>query len=392
LNPNSKSKILKVLHCPELVGGNPQILSKYENLLGLDSTLVFESPNLYTNFHEGTSCFQGTSTWKTELNRNNLIKKTVCFDGVVHLNNGRFITPYFGERLHPKELVYSKWMRKLIRFYARNLLGMECFLSRLKNKSKAIFLTFQGSDARETQCFVEKHQQSGLAEEIISRSGKSNNSIRRKKMLLAGIADKIYSLNPDLLEVLPKGSEFLPYATEAGLNAKILPFNQSSEFVVGHAPTHRIVKGTDEIIRVVQNLRSKGIKIRLELIEGLSREDAQKKYQEIDLFIDQLVIGWYGVVSLEVMALGKPIICFIKGKGLRFVPPKMLADLPIINADESSLEEKLVGVMQMSSEERQSLAERGLVYLKNWHDPAKIAQRVVGDYRKVLSSQDHRLI
>ena len=374
------------------MGGNPQVLSKYENLLGLESTLTCENPNLYTNFHEGTSCFQSSSTWKTELNRINLIKKSVCFDGVVHLNNGRFITPYFGDRLHPKELVYSKWMRKLIRFYARSLLGIEYSLSRLKNRSKAIFLTFQGSDARETKCFVEKHQQSGLAEEVIGRSGKTNNSIRRKKMLLAGIADKIYSLNPDLLEVLPKGSEFLPYATEAGLNPKILPFNQSNEFVVGHAPTHRIVKGTNEIIRVIENLRSKGFKVRLELIEGLSREDAQKKYQEIDLFIDQLVIGWYGVVSLEVMALGKPVLCFIKGRGLHFVPPKMLADLPIINVDESSLEEKLVGVMQMSIEQRQSLAERGLAYLTEWHDPTKIAQRVVGDYRKVLSSQDQCII
>jgi len=374
------------------VGGNPQVLSKYENLLGLESTLTCENPNLYTNFHEGTSCFQSSSTWKTELNRINLIKKSVWFDGVVHLNNGRFITPYFGDRLHPKELVYSKWMRKLIRFYAGSLLGIEYSLSRLKNRSKAIFLTFQGSDARETKCFVEKHQQSGLAEEVIGRSGKTNNSIRRKKMLLAGIADKIYSLNPDLLEVLPKGSEFLPYATEAGLNPKILPFNQSNEFVVGHAPTHRIVKGTNEIIRVIENLRSKGFKVRLELIEGLSREDAQKKYQEIDLFIDQLVIGWYGVVSLEVMALGKPVLCFIKGRGLHFVPPKMLADLPIINVDESSLEEKLVGVMQMSIEQRQSLAERGLAYLTEWHDPTKIAQRVVGDYRKVLSSQDQCII
>ena len=193
-------------------------------------------------------------------------------------------------------------------------------------------------------------------------------------------------------EVLPKGSEFLPYATEAGLNPKILPFNQSSEFVVGHAPTHRMVKGTDEIIRAVQNLRSKGYKVRLELIEGLSREDAQKKYQEIDLFVDQLVIGWYGVVSLEVMALGKPVLCFIKGRGLRFVPARMLSDLPIINADENSLEEKLVGVMHMSVEQRQSLAERGLAYLREWHDPTKIAQRVVGDYRKVLSSKDYGII
>jgi len=153
-----------------------------------------------------------------------------------------------------------------------------------------------------------------------------------------------------------------------------------------------MVKGTDDIIRAVQNLRSKGIKVRRELIEGLSREDAQKKYQEIDLFVDQLVIGWYGVVSLEVMALGKPIICFIKGRGLRFVPPQMLADLPIINADESSLEEKLMGVMQMSLEERQTLADRGLTYLKKWHDPRKIAQRVLRDYRKVLSRNDHGLI
>ena len=123
-----------------------------------------------------------------------------------------------------------------------------------------------------------------------------------------------------------------------------------------------------------------------------SSDLAQKKFEQIDLFVDQLVGGWYGVVSLEVMALGKPVLCFIKGRGLRFVPPQMLADLPIINADENSLEEKLVGVMHMSVEQRQSLAERGLAYLREWHDPTKIAQRVVGDYRKVLSSKDYGII
>ena len=33
-----------------------------------------------------------------------------------------------------------------------------------------------------------------------------------EKRTCAGIADKIYSLNPDLMEVLPRGAEFLPYA------------------------------------------------------------------------------------------------------------------------------------------------------------------------------------
>jgi hypothetical protein len=384
--------VISVLHCPEQVGGNPTTLAKYERELGLKSFCFCEAENPYAGVTESVSYFRSQSLWRSEISRWILLLRSVTQTRIVHLNNGRFITPFFGDEAHPKESLFPKPLRKMIRLYALGLLAAEIAFYRSGSGKRSIFLTFQGSDARETQCFVEKHQQSRLAEEVIGRSGKTNDSIRRKKMLLAGIADKIYSLNPDLLEVLPKGSEFLPYATEAGLNPKILPFNQSSEFVVGHAPTHRIVKGTDEIIRVVQNLRSKGFKVRLELIEGLSREDAQKKYQEIDLFVDQLVIGWYGVVSLEVMALGKPVLCFIKGRGLRFVPPKMLADLPIINADENSLEEKLVGVMQMSLEERQSLAERGLDYLKEWHDPTKIAQRVVGDYRKVLSSKDHGII
>ena len=74
------------------------------------------------------------------------------------------------------------------------------------------------------------------------------------------------------------------------------------------------------------------------------------------------------------------------------MPPQMLADLPIINADESSMEKKLIGVLQMSLEERQTLADRGLAYLRKWHDPRKIAQRVVRDYRKVLSRKYHGLI
>ena len=184
-------------------------------------------------------------------------------NGVIHLNNGRLITPYFGENMHPREEAYPVFTRKIIRLMSRVLICVECSMSRIRNNQKCIFITFQGSDARETQCFLEKHQKCGLADQVINRSGKTNDSIRRKKNLLAGIADKIYSLNPDLMEVLPRGAEFLPYATEATLHAKILPFRQTSEFIIGHAPTHRITKGTEQIIGAVDRLRAKGYRVRL---------------------------------------------------------------------------------------------------------------------------------
>ena len=143
----------------------------------------------------------------------------------------------------------------------------------MRGSKKAIFVTFQGSDARESKSFLKNYQENGLADIVVGRSGKDNDSIRSKKVMLADLADKIYSLNPDLLEVLPKKAEFLPYSTEASLDAKVIPFKNQKEFVIGHAPTHRIVKGTDVIIDVIHKLRSSGYKIRLELIEGLSREN-----------------------------------------------------------------------------------------------------------------------
>jgi hypothetical protein len=380
--------MFSVLHCPAQVGGNPGILAKFERLIGLESFCISETVNPYAEPSDLLIGGTGSSHLLKEISRIRLVLKAASVSGVLHLNNGRFFAPFFGDNMHPKEQDLPQLIRWLIRKYAVLLMHGEVSLHRLRINQKAVFVTFQGSDARETNCFQDYHLRSGLAEKIISRSGMSDRSIRKKKNLLAEIVDKIYSLNPDLLEVLPKGAEFLPYSTEATLYAKVLPIKETKEVVIGHAPTHRITKGTDQIIGAVDRLRANGHKVRLELIEGLTKSDALKKYQEIDLFIDQLVIGWYGVVSLEVMALGKPVICFVKGKGLRFVPPQMLRDLPIINADEITLEQKILEVMKMDSVQRGNLAERGIRFLQKWHDPRKIAERVVADYRKVLSQRN----
>ena len=380
--------MLSVIHCPGQTGGQPAVLSRFEREMGVKSISISEFPNLYAAESDAILFSDKSSLLMNEINRLRFMLSSFVHCGVLHLNNGRFITPFFGENIHPREKEYPIFKRKIIRLMSGLLVKLECTMSRIRNNRKCIFLTFQGSDARETICFLQKHQVSGLADEVVSRSGKTNYSIRRKKTLLAEIADKIYSLNPDLLEVLPKGAEFLPYATEATLHAKVLPIKESGEFVIGHAPTHRITKGTDQIIGAVDRLRAKGCRVRLELIEGLEKADALKKYQEIDLFIDQLVIGWYGVVSLEVMALGKPVISFVKGKGLRFVPPQMLRDLPIINADEITLEEKILEVMNMDSVQKGNLADRGIDFLLKWHDPRKIAERVVADYKEALSQRN----
>jgi hypothetical protein len=92
------------------------------------------------------------------------------------------------------------------------------------------------------------------------------------------------------------------------------------------------------------------------------------------------------------MALGKPVICFVKGKGLKFVPKKMLAQLPILNADETSLENKIIEVYNMNVEQKTNQANKGIEFLKTWYDPQKIADKVVTDYKTVLSGRKQNCI
>ncbi len=60
-----------------------------------------------------------------------------------------------------------------------------------------------------------------------------------------------------------------------------------------------------------------GVRFEFTLVEGLHREEAKRLYERADLFVDQLILGWYGGVAVELMALGKPVIAHIRpGDGI----------------------------------------------------------------------------
>ena len=163
--------MIKVLHCPDQIGGNPGILSKYENLLGLYSTCFSECANRFSDveYELISSGYKNESLLNKEFSKLRFLIKSSFESGVVHFNNGRTLAPHFGESIHPRERNYPQFIRKLTRFYANSLFGVELCLWRFRRK--AIFITFQGSDARETKCFENEHLVSGLASKILKRSG-----------------------------------------------------------------------------------------------------------------------------------------------------------------------------------------------------------------------------
>ena len=88
------------------------------------------------------------------------------------------------------------------------------------------------------------------------------------------------------------------------------------------------MKGTHLLIRVIENLRAEGLDFNFVLIENLSHAEAIERFKEIDVLIDQLLIGWYGGLSVECMALSKVVMCYLRDDDLGFIPKEMKNEIP----------------------------------------------------------------
>ncbi len=247
-----------------------------------------------------------------------------------------------------------------------------------------IAVTFQGDDARQGD-YCRQHFANSIAHETGSDyyTVESDARTRQRIAWFDEYANLIYAVNPDLLWVLPKRARFVPYAHLDLDEWTPVEKETGATPVVLHAPSHRGAKGTRHVVEAIERLKSEGVSIEFVLVENLSNAKARKLYERADLVVDQLLAGWYGGLAVEAMALGKPVICYLRQSDLSFLPEEMRADLPLINATPGNvyaiLREWLV-------DRRGELQARGSVsraYVERWHDPVRIARDIKADYERV---------
>jgi hypothetical protein len=377
---------LKVLHAPTTVGGNPQGLARAERQIGLNSWSVVYFQNRYQYDADEVLCANG-SRWKFELKRLAFYLKVFKQFDLVHYNSGQTLaTPLFPPDNERKRSA-PKWLQWIYYYYTKLLNTVE--LSVLKYLGKPIFVTFQGDDARQGDYCMDNFRISPASEVEKGYYSKRSDKEKRKRISqYNNYASKIFALNPDLLHVLPESAEFLPYA-HIDLNDWSPTNCVSGEIKVIHAPSHRGVKGTRYIVDAVDRLKQEGFKFSFELIEGLSNKEARKCYENADLLVDQLLVGWYGGLAVELMALGKPVVCYIREEDLQYIPDQMRKDLPIINANPSTIYAELKGLIVKPREELLALGKKCRVYVEKWHDPIEIAKRLKHDYEIAISQKKH---
>ena len=253
----------------------------------------------------------------------------------------------------------------------------------LKAMGKRVFMTYQGDDARQGD-FCRSRFEVTFADRVPPGyySDASDAAKRRSIARVGRYADGIYALNPDLLHVLPSRARFMPYANvdlEAWQPAAA-PDNPAPVLV--HAPTHRQVKGTDLILAAAARLREEGERFEIVLVEGRSHAEVRSAYERADLAVDQLLAGWYGGFAVEMMALGKPVLCYLREGDLNFVPKELRDDLPVIPVRPDNLLETLRTWLRAPRDRLRDVGRLGRAYVEKWHAPLSVAATLKADYER----------
>jgi glycosyltransferase involved in cell wall biosynthesis len=136
------------------------------------------------------------------------------------------------------------------------------------------------------------------------------------------------------------------------------------------------------VLAAVESLRAKGAPIELDLIEGVRNREARVRYAAADVVIDQLRIGWYGMLAIESMALAKPVVVHLDEEAAAETEDAFGLELPLVRASESSLEDVLAGLIDRRAE-LPELGQRSRAYVERVHSHTEVAKQVLEIYERV---------
>jgi hypothetical protein len=145
-----------------------------------------------------------------------------------------------------------------------------------------------------------------------------------------------------------------------------------------HASNHRMFKGTKYLEAAVAELRAEGAAVELVLVEKVPNREALEIYRSADVIFDQCLIGFHGYFALEAMALGKPVMCFIRDPGYLIAPE----ECPLINIHVSTLKQDIRRLVEERSGLRE-IGERGRRYVEKHHSVEAFSGRLGRAYERL---------
>lgn len=335
---------MKVLHLPYGIGMST--LSQALRNLGIDAASCSLKKNRYAYLADIQAHYANQPLYRAKQLRNAFFEEALEKYDIFHF--------HFGETFFPDK---------------RDL-------KILKEHGKKLIVNHRGSDVR--MLSVARGFNNPYV--TVKKAWRDENKIRANLEQLSAYIDHAIVNDHELLSYVEpyyKKVHILPHAIEAGKFQPNYPSDNAKPFIV-HAPTNREIKGSKFVVDAIERLRQEGFDLEFSLIENLAHQEAMELYQKATLVIDQLLIGAYGHLSVESMAMGKPVVCYIRDD-VRVSYP---SGLPIISANPDTVYSVVKSLLN-KPEQLRNLGLQGRAYVQQHHDLDQVARRLVQIYAEL---------
>jgi glycosyltransferase involved in cell wall biosynthesis len=144
------------------------------------------------------------------------------------------------------------------------------------------------------------------------------------------------------------------------------PRPASATPLIIHAPSDRILKGTEYVLAAIERLKNEGLKFEFELIENKEHAYVLSRLRQADIVVDEPGV-WVGRLSVESLAAG----CVVIGSNNPAYIGLAEADSPVIpfKPDAQQLAEILKELI-LNKPKRQELMNKSYDYWANHYSPA----------------------
>lgn len=246
---------------------------------------------------------------------------------------------------------------------------------------KKRFVEFWGSDIRDPEIEIPDNPYFAAAwasGEYECRDGESRENSHRTQRKFSRHGVRLLIGSPAMAKYI--SAEFFHEFEWTGQRIAmedylpVIPSANAARPLIVHAPTAPGAKGTKYILAAVEALRSE-FDFDFQLIHGMTPQEARAWISRCDAFIDQLISGEYGVAATEAMALGKPVICYIKDS-IRHCYP---AHFPVVSANPDTITSVLRELLA-DGHLRRRTGELSRAWAEERHDARKAAQHLADLY------------
>ena len=248
----------------------------------------------------------------------------------------------------------------------------------LRASGLEVGLVFHGSEIREPRRHAKTHPFSPFRDSHDHLTARLQRSYEELAPLVDAFHGPKFVSTPDLLDYVPNAL-WLPVVIDTAEWTPQGPPLERPVPVVVHAPSNTILKGTREIESVLVPLADRGL-ITYRRIEGVPPSQVGLLLEDADIVVDQLLLGLYGVLACEGLALGRVVVGHV-GDSLRSRVPSAV---PVVEATPLDLGQVIERLLD-DREAARAIAAEGPGFVAQFHD-GRMSARVLHENLLSLGS------